>query len=341
MDQVECWGCLLFTWKWNKGKTKQKPAAALAYSLPSTFLGAAAKSLPQQSPHPEKSLQELCKMLPQCCFIYITLPPNSSLCFSISKGTTGKIPTLAPWERNQSSLKSDSKTAAVLFGMEGTRGVGKMLSQPDWLFWNEFEGMNGNTAGSHSRVSHGSQTTTAPFTSLEQLPMEMRSPKSKHCLPSQSCSPPAWHRWKWVWEQRKKYSRPSAAPSHPGNSPPANKAWDTCCSAGLGDGWKGKSPHLSPSLHRDEWRNMPLPPAPPLFLYDQASSSLTSQEWCLGLGCGNWCSFTETAPFQLPASPTGWMSKALNSAFDSRGLSWFKDTGEPCSATGFLFLQKQ
>lgn len=213
--------------------------------------------------------------------------------------------------------------------MEGTRGIGKMLSQPDWLFWNELEGKDGHRAGSHSRVSHCSQTTTAPFPALQQLPTEMRSLKSQHCLPSQSCSPPAWHGWKWVWEQWKKHSRTSAALTHPSNSPPASKARDPWHLQGWG---KENSPHFSPPEHGEKFRKVPLPPAPSLLLYDQASWSLTPQEWCPGLGCGNWCYFRETAPFQLPASPTGSMSKALNSAFDHEDWPCLKAQESPESA---------
>lgn len=38
----------------KQGKVKAQTSSSLEYSLPSTSLGAAAKSLPQGSPHPEK-----------------------------------------------------------------------------------------------------------------------------------------------------------------------------------------------------------------------------------------------------------------------------------------------
>lgn len=61
-----------------------------------------------------------------------------------------------------------------------------------------------------------------------------------------------------------------------------------------------KNHHLSHPLHTLQWENMPLPFVPPIFLYDQASSSLTSQEWCPRVGCGkeNTCYFIKTARFK-------------------------------------------
>lgn len=58
--------------------------------------------------------------------------------------------------------------------------------------------------------------------------------------------------------------------------------------------------HLSDPLYMVKWKNMPLPFVPPIFLYDQASLSLTSQEWCPRVGCGkeNICYSIKTAHFK-------------------------------------------
>lgn len=190
-----------------------------------------------------------------------------------------------------------------------------MLPQQSCLCWNHFQGMNWKRPWSHIHALNHSRTSTAPFMSLEQLLMEMRSLKCKQCPPSQPCSPWVWHTWRQVWERWKRLLSSTSAAIWSQNPIPLTplvliKEKQITPSAAIRSKlmeWmqgesrqEEKKHHLSHPLYMLKWKNMPLPFVPPIFLYDQASSSLTSQEWCPRAGCGkeNICYFIKTARFK-------------------------------------------
>lgn len=170
--------------------------------------------------------------------------------------------------------------------------------------------MNSKRAHSHIHVLNRLCTSMA----LQQLPMEIRSLKWNTAYP---VSPVLLERGPFGSSMgvvvkvalQHFYIRLVPVP-YPSNSPSAQKVatydttqWPT---VSCRDGCKVKADrrkknhHLSHPLHTLKWENMPLPFVPPIFLYDQASSSLNSQEWCLRVGCGkeNTCYFIKTACFK-------------------------------------------
>lgn len=176
--------------------------------------------------------------------------------------------------------------------------------------------MNGNRAGSHCPGSHCSQTTfhcSAATSHGNEQPQEPTLP-AQPVLPSSSVA-----RMKMgVGAVEIKYSRTSAAPSHPRNSPPAKKAGDSC-SAGLGRGMGRKIPPPFTPCAQGAVRKAPLPPAPPLLLYDQSFLKSHFPRMLPGAGVWDWCCWRGAAPVQL-------LSKAPNPAL---GLPLLKGTGEP------------
>lgn len=166
-------------------------------------------------------------------FISITLISNSLLCFSISKGTAGTIPTLAPREGNQSSPKSDS-SSSVWCG--GNTGVGKVLSQPDWLVWNELEGVNGNRAGIIP-VSHCSFHCSGAAPHGNEEPPEPTLPAQPVLL----CSSVKMGVEKLLQD----FCSTITSQEFPSCQQSRSKAWDGWHLQGW-EGMAGKSPHLSP-----------------------------------------------------------------------------------------------
>lgn len=103
----------------KQGKVKAQTSSSLEYSLPSTSLGAAAKSLPQGSPHPEKWLQELCK-----CSSNVLLFPSPlflTACFA--------FPFLKAqflhWHLEKEIRALPNQIPAAQFGMEGAQELGR------------------------------------------------------------------------------------------------------------------------------------------------------------------------------------------------------------------------